>query len=273
MKERALLVLFAAVAAAILALSSGSGPSEADHQRTRAYLALGDSLGVGAGASDPAGKGYVALFHQFLISPEGLGSDLALVNYSAGATTTTSFIEDQLPLAVAELEARNGDSRERNDVEAVTIDVGGNDMVGLLSECAGASSLECVNAALDALAAFEGNLDFILGELRAAAGPDTPIVVMTYYNPLVNLRCPLSALAPLAGLALEGSAFPFFPLGLNDLIRSVAADHDATVADLIPGGDFPSLLRGVNLRPDCVHPNDSGHRIIADEFARAFQAL
>ncbi len=94
---------------------------------------------------------------------------------------------------------------------------------------------------------------------------------MTYYNSLVNPGCPFSPLAQLADIVLEGGIPVLVPIGLNDLIRSIAADHDALVADLVPGGVFPALLGPSQIQPDCLHANDDGYEIIADEFKDAFK--
>jgi hypothetical protein len=45
----------------------------------------------------------------------------------------------------------------------------------------------CIALVQASLQAFENNFTQILGELRAAAGPETVIVVMTYYNPATEL--------------------------------------------------------------------------------------
>ena len=236
------------------------------------YLALGDSLGVGIGASDPATTGYVPLFRDFLESKKGLdkkGTELFLNNLSIGGATSSSLISQQLSAAVAELEDRNGDKNKKNDVEVVTVDIGGNDVFGLIGVCAGGFTEACVTAVGTTFATFSANFDFILDELRTAAGPDTAIIVMTYYNSLVNPGCPFNPLAPLADIVLEGGG----PLlaGLNDLIRGIAVAHDAKVADLVPGGVFPALLEPSHVQPDCLHANDDGYEIIADEFKDAFK--
>ena len=140
---------------------------------------------------------------------------------------------------------------------------------GLLFVCAGGFTTACVDAVTATFATFSLNFDFILGELRTAAGPDTPIIAMTYYNALVNPGCPFSPLAPLGDVVLDGGV-PL-PFGLNDLIRSIAAVHGALVADLVPGGVFPALLGPSQIQPDCLHANDDGYEIIADEFKDAFK--
>lgn len=234
------------------------------------YIALGNSLAVGVGSSDPATLGYVPLLQEHL---KGLLAEpkLGLLNVGHGGDTSSTLISHgHLDDALDELEARNGDNKSKNDVEVVSIDIGGNDIFGLLFVCGGGFTPECVAAISGTFATFSFNFDLILGELRAAAGPDTSIIAMTYYNSLVNPGCPFNPLASLADIVLEG--FPvLLPVGLNDLIRSIAADHDVLVADLVPGGAFPALLGPSRVQPDCLHANDDGYEIIADEFQDAFK--
>jgi lysophospholipase L1-like esterase len=240
------------------------------------YLALGDSLGYGYPGStypgfDPTTYGYVAFFHDFLASDQAWDRDVDLNNLSIPGATSTSLISDELPAALAELEARNGDKKGNNDVKVLTVDIGGNDVLALLSICAGGITPACQVAIYTTFATFSYNFDYTLSELRAAAGPGTTIIVMTYYNSLVADGCPMNGLAPLGETVLEGNPAIGLPLGLNDLIRSIAAAHNAGVAELVPGGVFPALLGPSDILPDCVHANDSGYAIIADAFAHAFE--
>jgi lysophospholipase L1-like esterase len=152
----------------------------------------------------------------------------------------------------------------------VTVDIGGNDLLALLSVCSGGITPACQLAIYTTFTTFAGNFDYTLGELRTAAGPDTTIIVMTYFNSLVGPGCP-AGLVPLGEAVLEGNPAIGLPAGANDLIRSIAAAHDAEVAELVPGGVFPALLGTSNILPDCVHANDSGYAIIAGAFADAFE--
>ena len=232
------------------------------------YLALGDSLGVGIGASDPATTGYVPLFRDFLESKKGLdkkGTELFLNNLSIGGATSSSLISQQLSAAVAELEDRNGDKNKKNDVEVVTVDIGGNDVLALLGICAGdVTDPACAAAISSTFATFSANFDRILDELRTAAGPDTTMIVMTYYNSFVATGCPLNALAPLGDIVLEGEPLLGLPVGLNDLIRFVAAAHGAEVADTF------GRLSPDDIQPDCIHANDVGYAEITEQFIEAF---
>ncbi len=261
--KRLLLFLIVPALVAAFTLTSDTTHSRAPQSQSE-YLALGDSLGVGVGASDPATTGYVPLFRDFLESERGLDTDLFLNNLSIGGATSGSLISQQLSAAVAELEDRNGDKKRKNDVEVVTVDIGGNDVLAILSVCAGGFTEACADAIGTTFATFSTNFDIILDELRTAAGPDTTIIVMTYYNSFVATGCPLNALAPLGDIVLEGEPLLGLPVGLNDLIRFIAAAHGAEVADTF------GRLSPDDIQPDCIHANDVGYAEITEQFIEAF---
>jgi lysophospholipase L1-like esterase len=256
----------------VLGLLTVSGPASAEPSQPPIgrplYLALGDSLAAGVGASDPAVTGYVPQFYQLLrqelaCQPAGQPScgSLALRNLGVGGATSTTLLATQLPEAVAELQARNGDPNPYNDVRVVTIDVGGNDVFGVVSSCAAGPTPECGALIQARLQTFAVNFTQILAQLRAAAGPDTVIIAMTYYNPLPS--CRLASLAPLADAVLEGGLG--VAVGLNDLIRSIAAAHGVLVAETY-GQLGPGELVGGS---DCLHPNDAGYQVITEAFVAA----
>ncbi len=119
-------------------------------------------------------------------------------------------------------------------------------------------------------ATFAADYGQILAQLRAAAGPDTAIVTMSYYNPVPY--CVLGADNPLAGLfvdlVLEGGSLGGFtlPVGLNDLIRGISAANGAVVAETFGALGEGDFVGGT----DCLHPNLSGHTKIAAAFAAAY---
>jgi lysophospholipase L1-like esterase len=266
-------VVVVVVGILLLGLLTGSGPASAEPDPAPIgrplYLALGDSLAAGVGASNPAVTGYVPqLYHllrqQLACQPAARPScrSLALRNLGVGGATSTTLIATQLPAAVAELQARNNDRNPHNDVKVVTIDIGGNDLFGVVSSsCAAGPTPECAALIQARLQTFAVNFTQILGQLRAAAGPDTVLIAMTYYNPLPS--CRLASLAPLADAVLEGS--PGVIVGLNDLIRSIAAAHGVLVAETY-GRLGPAELVGGT---DCLHPNDAGYQVITEAFAAA----
>jgi len=280
------LLLFVFVPAVVVGLVAAFAPtSDTTYscgwwppQLQREYLALGDSLGTGHPYEHPSypeydpSKGYVSLFHNYLESKDPLHRPLLLNNLSIDGATTTSLISDELPAALADLKARNSDWWLFDDIRVVTVDIGGNDLIATLPYCMGGITPECLAAHDAAFATISTNLDYILGELRKAAGPFTQIIVMTYYNGFVAQGCPYNALAPLAALAMEGNPALGRPIGANDVIRSVAAENRAKVAELVPGGEWPALLGPSNILPDCIHANASGYAIIADAFADALES-
>ncbi|NMR19725.1 GDSL-type esterase/lipase family protein [Cellulomonas fimi] len=282
------------------AASAVDGPDRLHAPARPVVLALGDSVAAGQ-QSAPIGttfartaqqwrqNGYVARFHEALTtrldcapprSPLEGCPHLQLVDISRtgipggpGGVTTTTMLEpgDQLDRAVDFLERRNGDRLTRNDVEVVTLTVGGNDLFGPAVASCVPPTAACGPTLATVFQGFAARYDQILSELRAAAGPDTVIMTMTYYNPLPF--CALGAGDPagatvLGNTVLEGGTLggATLPAGFNDLIRAVSAEHDAVVVDtfgLLGAGDFV----GGN---DCTHPNAAGHQVIADAFAAAF---
>jgi lysophospholipase L1-like esterase len=256
----------------LLGLLTVGGPASADPSQPPIgrplYLALGDSLAAGVGASNPAVTAYVPSFyellrHQLACQQSGRPGcrSLALRNLGVGGATSTTLIAIQLPEAVAELQTRNGDRNPQNDVKVVTIDIGGNDVFGVVSSCAAGPTPECAALIQTRLETFAANFALILGQLRAAAGPDTVIIAMTYYNPLPS--CQLAGLAPLADAVLEGGLG--VAAGLNDLIRSIAAAHGVLVAETYGKLGPGDLVGGT----DCLHPNDAGYQTITEAFAAA----
>jgi lysophospholipase L1-like esterase len=233
------------------------------------YLALGDSLAYGSGASDPETYGYVPLVLSYLqasapCQPDGTGScpQLQLLNLAENGATTVTLRERQLPRALEVIESRNGDGDPGNDVTVITLDIGGNDAFRALQHvCAAGLSTQCMSDVTETFATIEENLTETLVMLRHAAGPDTRIAVMTYFNSL--LACDKRASVESVDLLLEG--VPGIVSGLNDVIRQAAATADAVVADTF-GLLGPSDLVGGS---DCLHPNDAGYKRIARAFALA----
>jgi hypothetical protein len=245
-------------------------------------LALGDSVTAGEGShvdrSQWANTGYVALLTDQLrqelgclpaASPRARDfcPGLTVQNLSRPAgplpgVTAAAVIEEQLPAAVSLLVQRNRNANPRDDVEVVVLSVGGNELFATAgSYCLGPDgpSAECFPQIGQLFNTYAGQLSHILGELRAAGGPELRIVVMTYYNALPFRACGMSGAGALGDLVLEGG--PTGP-GFNDIIRIVAAGHGASTAEV-----FGRL--GADDVVDCKHPSSSGHAIIAEAFREA----
>ncbi len=239
---------------------------------------LGDSWAAGEGTADPATQGYVSLVHQTLRTElactPGLGRagaagcrQLALVNLGRSADPSrglpgvriSALISEQLPGAIADIDARNSDRNPLNDVQTVVITVGGNDGSDALGQCGSGLTVACVNALNSAANHVLAKYREILSALRAVA-PDATIVVTTYDNPIPF--CVASGIPGAEALALIGlEGFPgLVPLGLNDAIRLAASDFGAQVADVF--GQLASANFWVG-GADCLHPSTAGHAVIA----------
>ena len=212
------------------------------------YLALGDSVADGSGASDPESTDYVALVAEAL-QPR-FSDALAVQSLAVPGHTTETLIAEQLPLALEAL--------ERGDVRLVTITIGGNDLsqygaheACLLDPADSACPLE------DGLLEVERRLAEILSRLTAA-GPGAVIAIQLYPNLFSG-----------TGHEFTRQADTAFGL-LNGVIASVAARYDVVVAD--PRRDFAGagarLTHLLDRTPD-AHPTDDGHRVIADAFLEA----
>jgi len=220
------------------------------------YLALGDSVAAGVGATSPETEGYVPVLARLLSDRIPLSArDLAV----PGATTAT-LLREQLPVALGVLA---GDSA----VRLVTVTVGGNDVFVPVVQACGRSVEDpaCPQAVRASVEQVDAGVDELLRRLAQAAGPRTTIAVMAYYDPLP--ACRLAPLAPLAEQVLEGTGQQ---QGLNDVLRTRAVQHGGVVVEtagrLTPPGDFVGGL-------DCLHPSSSGHARIASAFFDAVAPL
>jgi len=266
MKNRSILALLACVllSAVAAAPATAAKPDKTDKQPL--YLALGDSWAWGYGATNVGQPGYVEQLapqlREDLKCVPAKCADLQLLNISVPGATTPSLIAGQLPQALQILAERNGDRYPRNDVEVITITVGGNDVnAPIQGACLGGLSANCFSTIQSELGAYRTDLANLLSQLREAAGPDTRIVINTYDNPFPSCTLgQLGGVIQLANLVLEGG--PGVPEGLNDVIRDVAANYGVEVAEVF--GDLgPGDWLGGN---DCLHPNSTGYTKVAAAF-------
>jgi lysophospholipase L1-like esterase len=270
----------AVLAATLLIVLAAAAPAMAAKP---VQLALGDSWAFGFGASVPSETGYVPLLNQALVSefdcspsdnakPDQACSRLELNNIAVPGATTPSMIANQLPTAVALLEERNSNSNPRDNVEVVTISIGGNDVTNpIIAACVvGGLTPSCVNVIVNELAAYRADLDQALSTLREAAGPDARIVLGTYDNGIAQcFLTQLNPAAPLLGDIVLENQPAVIPggQGLHDIMRDVAADYGVEIAEVY--GDLgPQDWVGGS---DCLHPVDSGYAKVAAAFAEVLQ--
>src|SRR3990170_724538 len=251
---RRLLPLLAAFLS--LALLAPAAPAAA--KETPAYIAIGDSLAFGVGASDPATGGYVALTYGSLRSSDRYRDrGLELLNMGVPGATSSDLLlpGGQLERALSEIQERQEDTSSSDDnVEIITVDIGGNDVLALAtadSPClADPLSEECQGRFQEMLGTLKGNLTEVLERLRQAA-PKAELVVMDLYSPL-------------SGRGGAGDLIADFAVGEIDAVTEEVAsrpDLHAGLASVYP------LFRGRAAQlvaDDGVHPNDGGHALMAE---------
>jgi lysophospholipase L1-like esterase len=155
----------------------------------------------------------------------------------------------QLADAVAFLHAH------RSDVSLVTIDIGGNDLIGG-----------------GGVPQIQANLPVILSELRAATGPAVPIVGMNYFNPfLVDWFADSTSLqGHIDGIVAFNDVLEDDYAAAGDPVADVEASFSSTDTTLQPDGIPVDVERICEWTWMCVagdlHPNTTGYAVIAQAF-------
>jgi lysophospholipase L1-like esterase len=236
------------------------------------YLALGDSLAVGVGASVPENKGYVPQFKQRATA------NTDLENLAVSGENSSTFISDgQLASAVAAI------ADPDTDIKVVTIAIGGNDLLALLSPDAPCTidptSVDCLQAVQVTLGTFAANYTQIVGTLSAALANDAgeeKFIVTTFYNAYDGTGNPVELTADFALLGADlsidcGALDNPINTGLNDLITCIGSAAGATGVDVHPLFDG-NALDLTHISEGDIHPNDKGHKAIGKALADAVKA-
>jgi lysophospholipase L1-like esterase len=153
------------------------------------YVSLGDSLSVGIqpnsdGKNVLTDQGYADQLYQI---EKWRVPNLKLVKFGCSGETTDSMRGVGIPLTEVRClpegqsqlsEAAAFLGAHKGSIAFVTIDIGANDLAKCVSGLV--IDQDCVGRGF---ASATVNLPVILDTLRKAAGPGTPIVGMTYYDP------------------------------------------------------------------------------------------
>jgi lysophospholipase L1-like esterase len=237
-------------AAALVLLAPASSVGAPSTQERGLYVALGDSLTYGIGASSVY-KSWVQLYYGHLQSN---GSGVADVVILGQPGYTSADLRNQLlGRAVADINIAS-------DTKAVTIDIGINDL-SADANCPTANASACP---------FAGNLRAILGALNTALANDPgdeTVQVMEYYNPDIGTATAGATRQLLLGsdgtVDCSGTGAA---LGLNDLLHCIGVEKGAKPVDVLPTFDAAGEAL---LAADHAHPNDAGHLAIAKAFGGA----
>ncbi len=279
------LIFSTCIMIALVALGSASARNPGGSSND--YLALGDSIAFGF--IDQAGFEYYNPTN-FVAYPDYVGLTLDLNPADAGCPgeTTGSFLSSTapdlgcrfyrslFPLHVTYASAKSTQLafatrylQHHPDTALVTIDLGANDLLLLEEECN--DDPTCIEQGAPQVFAMAGaNMQTTLAALRAT-GYSGAIIIMNYYS--------LDYSNQFETLLIEG---------LNQAISAPAGAYGAVVADVFSAfgaatsNPFAAgntcvagLLNASNpptSPPSCdVHPSQSGHKLIAQVIAGAYQ--
>jgi lysophospholipase L1-like esterase len=224
------------------------------------YVALGDSLTTGFGAF----KGYVPRYEAY-------------VETDTGATVTRTNLGQNKWTSSQLLSALRNDPtfrRATREAEIVTWNIGGNDLRAARNSykngtCGGPKNQACLRASV---AKLEANWDAITAEvLELRSTRNTIVRTMTIYNPYVRTDIVSDTWQNDGGM----NDFEVFKIYVDEVNYHIATTSytmgvpyaGVNLAFNGPTGYEDPKSKGY-LSFDGVHPNDTGHRIIADELRK-----
>jgi lysophospholipase L1-like esterase len=224
--------------------SSGPGSGPTNWQ----YTALGDSLAVGV--LDSQG-GYVRRYDAYISTDTGV--TVSLTNLSVNGAHSGDL-----------LNSLRNDPNFRSHIsssQVVRWDIGGDDLLHAINlfrqgQCGGADNQDCLRSAV---AGFISNWDAIVQQILALRDKNSTIIrTMDIYNPFV------------AELMVDGTFSTVEPC-LDQVNQHIAASAKANGIPMAqvhlafngPNGDQDPVAKGL-ITVDGVHPNDKGHKVIAD---------
>jgi lysophospholipase L1-like esterase len=286
MKIRLSLAALCAVIGAVLAALVVAAAARADTgSATHYYLSLGDSLAASDQPNGDLTHGYAEQLYASLVADQpklrlvklGCGGE-STVSMRFGSQDSTVVLSCATPSGYKELYPKGTQLAQavgflqahKDKVALVTIDIGADDLqrvdphgnvVICLLEPAGCASEQ---------ARLATNLRMILADLRAAAGPDVPIVGMTYYD----VFAPLWFTDPGTALFVGGRVDDFN--AVLDATYTAAGVPVADVAGTFENGIYPdSALNVCAWTWFCslgdVHANTAGYGEIAQAFELVVQ--
>src|ERR687890_1870849 len=224
------------------------------------YVALGDSLATGFGAF----TGYVPRYEAHIETDTGV----AVTRTNLGRNGWTS---SQLLSALRSDPTFRRDTRE---AEIVTWNIGGNDLRAARNSykkgtCGGADNQDYLRAGV---AKLETNWDAITAEvLELRSTRNTIVRTMEIPNPYVRTD-KISDTWQNDGGMNDFEVFKIYVDEVNYHIATTSYTTGVPYAQVYlafngPTGDEDPKSKGY-LSFDGVHPNDTGHRIIADELRK-----
>jgi lysophospholipase L1-like esterase len=224
------------------------------------YVALGDSLATGFGAF----KGYVPRYEAYIETDTGV----AVTRTNLGQNKWTS---SQL---LSALRTDPTFRRATREAEIVTWNIGGNDLRAARNSykngtCGGADNQDCLRAGVEKL---KTNWDAITAEVLELRSTNSIVRTMDIYNPYVRTDKISDTWRQNDDGMNDFDVFKSYVDEVNDHIAATSYTEGVPYAEVYlafngPTGEEDPKSKGY-LSFDGVHPNDTGHRIIAGELRK-----
>ncbi|MFZ0668338.1 MAG: GDSL-type esterase/lipase family protein [Acidimicrobiales bacterium] len=281
--------MFAALLLTTMAVAGGLAPGVSSAAATVGpaskagatyYLAMGDSMAAGVGATQPS-EDYVNLIYEHELTEFPA---LQVHNIACSGATTGSVING--PGCSYKTGTQLGDAEaflrsHKNEVPIVTIDIGANDVDGCID--GDSINASCVS---QGLVDINQNLPQILSGLRSAY-PGIAIYGMDYYDPFLGVWLTGSSGQQLATQSEQ------YAIGLNTLLEQLYTAGGAATADpatmfqttdFEETGSYDGQTEPQNVADVCnwtlfcsdggnIHPNDIGHAVVAASFEQVIDGV
>lgn len=293
-QSRRVLAVIALLVALVLAACGSSAkpapPTRSGVANSQFYVSLGDSYAAGYQPTaprmgHPTTDGFA---YQLVPAARQKGYNLQLVNFGCVSATSESIAhtpgckdrnrspggptyDNQTQADAAEAFLR----QHQGSVGLVTVIIGGNDVTPCIRQ---PQPIPCV---ANAVKTIKTNVGPLVQALRAAAGPNVPIVGITYPDVILGLyTLPSPALHQLAQLSV-----PAFKSVINPTLKAAYTSVGGLFVDVTEAtGAYGPLTPTVNLPPygqlpepvakictltyfcqyTDIHPTPQGHKTIAD---------
>lgn len=277
--------------------TAAAGPSDPVSPGDRLYVSMGDSYAAGYRPS-PGGGGATTtdgFAYQAADRARSAGAPLKLANFGCSGVTSTQLRDDEgcAPAALGP-GAPNYDglsqaaaaaqylTLHRAQVALVTVIIGGNDVRPCLLTADGGIPPDAMACAAAAVATLRTNLEAVLAQIRAAAGPTVPIVGLAYPDMFLGAWVSPN---PDGHAAARGSVVMFRDV-INTALKDEYTKAGAVFADITAAtGAYGSLdtvttdptygvvpvpvAKACQLTSYCrlgdVHPTAEGYALIAGQ--------
>jgi lysophospholipase L1-like esterase len=214
------------------------------------YVSVGDSYSVGYQPGLGATSGYTGYVAR--------KTRLKLVNFGCGGATTSSLINavgcpDNLPHTAGAMlyptttQAAAAEAfltAHRGHIGLITVSIGGNDVTACATQ---ASPVACVGTAV---AGIFLNVTRVAAALRAAAGPNVPLIGLTYPDVLLGEYVYPSQPATAARIALAKASVVAFKSIINPALSKAYAVGRGVLVDVTAAtGAYSPLTNTVTYHP------------------------